>query len=417
MSGTPVRLAAFGLGNRTTKYLNYLLDHPNEGKLVAAVEPNFERLSQIKSLFGLSSEECFNSAEAFFAEKRDVDAVIIGTPDKTHYEIAMNSIRRGYHCLLEKPIATTAKECMDVALAAKKAGVLVCVCYVLRYHPFYRKIKAVLDSGELGPVISASHIENVGLERMTHSYVRGIFSNSSKSTPLILEKCCHDIDLLIWLMNKHIAKVSSFGSLGWFKAENAPEGSSDRCVDCKIESECPFSAVELYQRRREWVSNFVVPNGETLDEVVAKELKSGRYGRCVYHCDNDVVDHQTVGLEMSGGVTIGMSIETLTRHDDRATKINCAFGEVFAGGDSVTVTHFSHSKEDIYNFTETLNMPLHGNADLKIIEDFLKGVKDPEHHELISPIEEALESHLVCFQIEESRQTGRTIDCLSWRSL
>lgn len=188
MSGTPVRLAAFGLGNRTTKYLNYLLDHPNEGKLVAAVEPNFERLSQIKSLFGLSSEECFNSAEAFFAEKRDVDAVIIGTPDKTHYEIAMNSIRRGYHCLLEKPIATTAKECMDVALAAKKAGVLVCVCYVLRYHPFYRKIKAVLDSGELGPVISASHIENVGLERMTHSYVRGIFSNSSKSTPLILEK-------------------------------------------------------------------------------------------------------------------------------------------------------------------------------------------------------------------------------------
>lgn len=417
MSGKPVRLAAFGLGNRTTKYLNYLLSHPNEGKLVAAVEPNFERLNQIKSLFGLSSEECFNSVEAFFAEKRDVDAVIIGTPDKTHYEIAMNSIRYGYHCLLEKPIATSAKECIDIAQAAKRAGVLVCVCYVLRYHPYYQKIKDVLDSGELGPVISASHIENVGLERMTHSYVRGIFSNSHNSTPLILEKCCHDIDMLIWLMNKHIAKVSSFGSLGWFKAENAPEGSSGRCVDCKVERDCPFSAVELYQRRKEWVFNFVVPNGKTLDEVIAEELKSGRYGRCVYHCDNDVVDHQTVGLELSGGVTVGMSIDALTRHDGRTTKVNCAFGEVFADGDSIAVTHFSRSKKDIYNFKETLNMPLHGNADLKIIEDFLKGVQDPVHHKLISPIEEALESHIVCFQIEESRRTGRTIDCLNWRSI
>jgi hypothetical protein len=410
MLDVPVRLAAIGLGNRTTKYLNYLLDHPQQGRLVAIVEPNPDRMAEIKSLFGVASDHCFSSTESFFSEKRDVDAVIIGTPDKTHYQIAMDAIRKGYHCLLEKPIATTARECMEVAEAAKKAGVLVCVCYVLRYHPYYQKIKDVLDSGELGPIISGSHIENVGIDRMTHSYVRGIFSNSKKSTPLILEKCCHDIDMLIWLMNKHVTKVSSFGALSWFKAENAPEGSCERCIDCKIEQDCPFSAVDLYQRRKEWISNFVVPNGETLDDVIENELREGRYGRCVYHCDNDVADHQTVGLEMSGGVTIGMSIETLTRHDDRATKINCAFGEVFAGGNSITVTHFSRSREEKFNFSETLNMPLHGNADLKIIEDFLQAVRDPQNHKLRSPIEEALESHIVCFKIEESRQTGKTIE-------
>ncbi|MDD7456554.1 MAG: Gfo/Idh/MocA family oxidoreductase [Bacteroidales bacterium] len=410
MLDVPVRLAAIGLGNRTTKYLNYLLDHPQQGRLTAIVEPDPSRMSEIKSLFGVESGNCFSSTESFFCEKRDVDGVIIGTPDKTHYGIAMDAIGHGYHCLLEKPIATTARECIEVAEAAKKAGVLVCVCYVLRYHPYYHKVKDILDSGELGPIISGSHIENVGIDRMTHSYVRGIFSNSNKSTPLILEKCCHDIDMLIWLMNKHVAKVSSFGSLGWFKSENAPEGSSERCVNCKIEQDCPFSAVDLYQRRKEWISNFVVPNGDTLDNVIAKELREGRYGRCVYHCDNDVADHQTVGLEMAGGVTIGMSIETLTRHDGRATKINCAFGEVFAGGDSVTVTHFSRSREEKYSFAETLNMPLHGNADLKIIEDFLQAVQDPENHKLLSPIEEALESHIVCFKIEESRQEGKTIE-------
>lgn len=378
--------------------------------MVAIVEPNPDRMAEIKPLFGVASDDCFSSTDAFFSEKRDVDAVIIGTPDKTHYQIAMDAIRQGYHCLLEKPIATSAKECLEVAEAAKKAGVMVCVCYVLRYHPYYQKIKEVLDSGELGPIISGSHIENVGIDRMTHSYVRGIFSNSKKSTPLILEKCCHDIDMLIWLTNKHVTKVSSFGSLSWFKAENAPEGSSERCINCKVEQDCPFSAVDLYQRRKEWISNFVVPNGETLDDAIAKELREGRYGRCVYHCDNDVADHQTVNLEMSGGVTIGMSIETLTRHDDRATKINCAFGEVYAGGNSVTVTHFRRSREERYNFSETLNMPLHGNADLKIIEDFLQAVRDPENHKLRSPIEEALESHIVCFKIEESRQSGKTIE-------
>jgi len=407
---SPVRLAAIGVGNRTRKYLRYVEAHPEAGRVSAIVETDSERRKAAKSQYGLSSRDCYSSAEDFFSHRRDVDAVIIGTPDETHHEICLKAIEMGYHCLLEKPIAQTAHQCIEVSEAAARKGVIVCVCYVLRYHPYYRKLRSILESGELGPVISVSHIENVGLDRMTHSYVRGQWSKVEESSPIFLSKCCHDVDILLWLTGKRATKVSSFGALNWFRKENAPEGSADRCINCPIEEDCPFSAVDLYERRRDWISNFVVPKGETLDGVIAKELREGRYGRCVYRCDNDVVDHQVVSLEMDDSTNILMSMDAFTRNDSRMTKIQCAYGEIIADEKTISISHFRRGKQEIYDFTQIFSRPLHGNADLNIVEDFLKGVSDPEHHKVACPVDEALESHLVCFKAEESRLSGNIID-------
>ena len=405
----PVRIAAIGLGNRTRKYLKYLEAHPEAGRVSMIVEPNPERLKEIKAQYGLHSRDCFSSVEDFFACRREVDAVIIGTPDETHYSICLKAIGYGYHCLVEKPVAQTARECEDLCAVAGRQGVVVCVCYVLRYFPFYLKLKEIIDSGELGPIISVSHIENVGLDRMTHAYVRGIFSKSEESSPMFLSKCCHDVDLLLWLTGKHVEKVASFGELNWFRPDNAPEGSAFRCVDCKVEADCPYSAVDLYERRRDWISNFLVPKGETIDSVIAAELREGRFGRCVYHCGNDVVDHQVVGLKMTDGTDIGITMDAFTLKDQRVTKIECAFGEIEADEKTLTVTHFRRGKQEIFNFSEIFNRPLHGNADLSVMEDFLKAVADPLNHKVRCSIADALESHLVCFRAEESRVSSQVV--------
>ncbi|MCQ2118888.1 MAG: Gfo/Idh/MocA family oxidoreductase [Bacteroidales bacterium] len=406
----PVRIAAIGLGNRTRKYLQYVGGHPDEAVLSMIVEPDQERRREIRHQFGLSAGDCFASVEDFFARKRNVDAVIIGTPDDTHFSIGMSAIEYGYHCLLEKPVAQTEEQCIELTDAARRKGVIVSVCYVLRYHPFYMKLKEIVSNGELGPVISVNHIENVGLDRMTHSYVRGVWGNSEASCPIFLSKCCHDVDVLLWITGKKPKRLYSFGSLNWFRKENAPSGSTERCIDCPVEGECPFSAVDLYDRRRGWIDNFIVRKGETLDERIARELKEGRFGRCVYHCDNDVVDHQTVAVEMEDGTNISITMCAFTHSDKRVTKIECAYGEILADEQSITIDHFRRNKRDFLNFSEIFNQPLHGNSDLKIVADFIKAVSDPDNNQVRCPIEDALESHRVCFKAEESRLSGRMME-------
>lgn len=405
-----VRIAAIGLGNRTRKYLQYVVSHPEEAVLTMIVEPDIERRNEIRHQFGLSSGDCFDSLDAFFAKKRSVDAVIIGAPDDLHYSICKDAIDYGYHCLLEKPIAQNEEECVELAEAAKKRGVIVCVCYVLRYHPFYMKLKEIVSNEELGPIISVSHIENVGLDRMTHSYVRGFWGNSEAACPIFLSKCCHDVDVLLWITGKKPSRLYSFGSLNWFKERNAPEGSAERCIDCSVEGACPFSAVDLYDRRRGWIDNFIVNEGETLDDRIARELREGPFGKCVYHCNNDVVDHQTVAIEMEDKTDISITMCAFTRSSARMTKIECAYGEIMADEQSITVDHFRRNKKDCLNFSEIFNQPLHGNSDLTIVADFIKAVSDPDNYKVRCPIDEALESHRICFKAEESRLHGRMME-------
>ena len=400
-----VSIAAIGIGNRTRKYLKYITAHPESVELVAIVECDAKRIAEAKNEYGLDDSACFTSAEVFFSVRRKIDAVIIGTPDNLHFEQCMAAISNGYHVLLEKPIAQTAEECLEIENAARRAGVKVSVCYVLRYHSYYMKLKEILHRRDLGKIISMHHTVNVGLDRMTHTYVRGPWGIEKDTTPIFLSKCCHDVDILLWLCEGRPNKVSSFGSLRWFRPENAPEGSSDRCITCAVEGCCPFSAVDLYRRRHSWIDNFIVPEGQTKDQVIDEELKSGRFGRCVFHCGNDVMDNQITSFYTTDGVSIDITMVSMTREDGRHLRINCAYGEVIADGNTIEVRHFNSDRKEFYDFTEINKLPLHGNADLAIIEDFVDSVCIPERA-LRSSIYDAIDSHLLCFKAEESRLWG-----------
>ena len=407
-SRRPVSIVAIGAGNRTNKYLEYVKQHPDKVKLVGVVELNDIRRKHVADRFGLDVSQCFVDYRDFFQHPVDTDAVMICTPENMHFEPTMLAIERGYHILLEKPIAQTLEECMLIAQAARKHDVLVSVCHVLRYHPYFMKIKELVDSGELGHFISINHRTSVGVDRTAHGFVRGIWRKEAVSNPMLMSKCCHDIDFLLWLTKTPCRKLTSFGSLRWFKEKNAPEGSAERCIDCKVENKCPFSAVDLYQVRRDWIANFDVPRGKTIDEVIEGQLRDGLYGRCVYRCDNDVVDHQIVSMEMESEVTINFSMDVFTVKDNRETHISLTEGEIDGDETHLRVRRFRGAKEEVYDFSDLAHQPFHAGSDLAIIADFIDAVHQNKK-DVVTSIEHSVESHRICFEAERSRKEMRTI--------
>lgn len=407
-SRRPVSIVAIGAGNRTNKYLEYVKQHSDKVKLVGVVELNDIRRKHVADCFSLDASQCFVDYRDFFQHPVEADAVMICTPENMHFEPTMQAIERGYHILLEKPIAQTLEECMLIAQAARKHDVLVSVCHVLRYHPYFMKIKELVDSGELGNIISINHRTSVGLDRTAHGFVRGLWRKEAVTNPMLMSKCCHDIDFLLWLTKTPCRKLTSFGSLRWFKEKNAPEGSAARCVDCKVESRCPFSAVDLYRVRRDWIANFDVPEGKTIDEVIEEQLRYGLYGRCVYRCDNDVVDHQIVSMEMESGVTINFSMAIFTLEDKRETHICLTEGEIDGDETSLRVYRFKGGTKTVYDFSHLHGAPFHAGADLALMADFVDAIQKGRQG-LVTSIERSVESHRICYEAERSRKENRTV--------
>ena len=404
----PVSIVAIGAGNRTNKYLEYVRRNPDKARLIGVVELNDLRRQKVADEFGLDASCCYTDYRDFFRSPLKADAVMICTPENKHFEPAMLAIEAGYHVLLEKPIAQTLEECLAIGEAAHRKNVIVSVCHVLRYHPYFIKLKELACSGELGNIISINHCTSVGVDRATHSFVRGLWSREADTNPMLISKCCHDIDFLLWLTKTRCRKITSFGSLRWFRSKNAPEGSAERCIDCKVEAQCPFSAVDLYRVRRDWISNFDIPQGKTIDQVIEDELREGKYGRCIYHCDNDVVDHQIVSMEMDSEVTINFSMDLFTLKDHRKTHICLTEGEIDGNETLLRVRRFRGGAETVYDFSNLSHQPFHAGADLDIVADFIDAIHSEEKY-LRTSIDLSVESHRICFEAERSRKEQRMV--------
>lgn len=404
----PVSIVAIGAGNRTNKYLEYVRRNPDKARLIGVVELNDLRRQKVADEFGLDASCCYTDYRDFFRSPLKADAVMICTPENMHFEPAMLAIEAGYHVLLEKPIAQTLEECLAIGETARRKNVIVSVCHVLRYHPYFIKLKELACSGELGNIISINHCTSVGVDRATHSFVRGLWSREADTNPMLISKCCHDIDFLLWLTKTRCRKITSFGSLRWFRSKNAPEGSAERCIDCKVEAQCPFSAVDLYRVRRDWISNFDIPQGKTIDQVIEDELREGKYGRCIYHCDNDVVDHQIVSMEMDSEVTINFSMDLFTLKDHRKTHICLTEGEIDGNETLLRVRRFRGGAETVYDFSNLSHQPFHAGADLDIVADFIDAIHSEEKY-LRTSIDLSVESHRICFEAERSRKEQRMV--------
>ena len=379
-----LKIAFIGVGNRAGKYLSCL---PADAKAAFLVDPDPVRLSQAAAKYGVPANACFLDAETFFSAPREVDGVIITTPDRLHHGQAVNAIRAGYPVLLEKPAAASQEEFDDLLEESERTGVPVSVCLVMRYHPYFRRIREIVERGEIGRILSIDHTESIGPDRMGHTFVRGLWSRKDLSGPIFLSKCSHDVDFLLWLTGGRALEVSSEGGLTKFNFDHAPAGAALRCLDCPLD--CPYSAVKLYRDRKAWVAGFDVPDGKTLEEVIEEELKTGRYGRCVYHCDNDVNDRQTVRIRLDKGILLQMQLEGVSSEEGRRIVIRGSEGVLRAQGVTLEV---NGRTED---FSALADSPLHAGADRLLVEDFIDSLRSG--HPTDAPLSTTREAHRICF--------------------
>lgn len=408
--GKPVTAIVIGAGSRGWgAYSSYGLQYPDELQVVGVAEPIPYRRERMARAFNIPEKQQFVSWEHVFDVPKFADALIITTPDDLHYGPAMAGLDAGYDLLLEKVIAQTWKECNDILQLAEKKEAIVAVCHVLRYSPYFRKLKEFIEAGAIGEVVSVQHLEPVERIHMSHSFVRGNWGNSKKSNPMILSKSCHDTDILRWLINKPSRRVSSFGSLSLFRKEMAPAGSTNRCTGgCSIERDCPYSAIKLYLEQRGWLQHLNLE--EVNDDTILRELKNGPYGRCVYHCDNDVVDHQVSNFEFDEGVTAAFSMEALTHYGGRRTRIFGTEGDIFGDEKTLTLTNAISGKQEVWDAKKALKGASgHGGGDHGLVHDFIRAVDAQDPTLLTSTIQVSMESHLMGFQAEASRLDDGTI--------
>lgn len=325
-------------------------------------------------------------------------------------------MKLGYDILLEKPIAPTEKECRDILQLARQTGRIVAVCHVLRYAPYFVKLKELLSSGRIGEIISLQHLEPIEHTHMAHSYVRGNWNSSTATTPIILAKSCHDLDIIRWLLGRESQQIQAFGSLKWFRKENAPKGSKARCTDgCAVEGNCPYSALKLYYRKRQRTYVFDLPEKKKLQgEAILTYLRTTDYGRCVYRMENDQCDHYTANILFEGNVTASFSMEAFTPFGGRRTRIMGSMGYIEGDMDQLTVYDFRTDKvkryETIVQEVENYRNEGHGGGDWRLVADWIQAVAQHDASLLTSTIEASIESHLLCFKAEESRLKQQVLE-------
>ncbi|MBL8275628.1 MAG: Gfo/Idh/MocA family oxidoreductase [Pelomonas sp.] len=407
----PVRVLLLGAGNRGSVYARYALLAPREMQVVAVADPNPKRLQATGDAHGVPPTRRFRHWQEALNSGREAlgaDAVIIATPDREHTAPCLQALDLGLDVLLEKPIAPTEPECRQILAAARASGRIVGVCHVLRYSPYFRELKALLDAGAVGQVISVQHLEPIEHTHMSHSYVRGHWRSSQSATPIILAKSCHDTDIIRWLVGDHADNVHCFGNLKWFTAINAPPGSTERCTDgCAVERECPYSALQIYWRDRKRLYVFDLPQDQRgrWGELILQGLRETDYGRCVYRMDNDQPDHLTVNILFRNGVTAGFSMEAHVSYEGRRTRIMGSQGDIVGNMESFTLTSFRSGQRKVWS----LKTDAHGGGDHRMLKDWLQAVSQRDPSLLTSSIEDSVESHLMAFAAERSR-LQRTIE-------
>lgn len=404
----PITAVTLGAGNRGNVYGGYSLQYADQLDIIGVAEPIALRNERYAKKHNIKDENRFNTWEDVFKRPKFADAIIITTPDNLHYGPCMKALEMGYDVLLEKPISPSEKECRDILALAKKTGRIVAVCHVLRYAPYFVKLKEIMNSGVLGDIVSIQHMEPIEHIHMSHSYVRGNWHNSKQTTPIILAKSCHDLDILRWMVGKPCTHIQAFGDLHWFTEKNAPAGSTARCSDgCAVESKCPYSALEIYYRKRERNYVFDLPDEKDKQaEYVLQQLKTTNYGRCVYKMDNDQPDHYTSNILFEGGLTAAFSMEAFTSYEGRRTRVMGSLGDVVGDMSSFVMTDFlTGQKTEWKQSTDG-----HGGGDWRLVANWIQALSKRDASLLTSTIDQSIESHVMGFMAEESRKTKRVMD-------
>lgn len=456
----PIDAVLIGAGQRgADSYAPFALRNPAELRFTAVAEPQAERRERIAAAHNIPAERCFSSWEDLLAQPALGQAAVIATQDALHAAPAIAAMRTGYHVLLEKPIAVTLPDCEALIKVSQQTGRQLHACHVLRYTRHMRLMREIIQSGVIGDVVDVDHRENVAFWHMAHAYVRGNWGVQAQSGPMILTKCVHDLDILPWLLGTRPLRLSSSGGLMHFRPENAPAGAPERCTDgCPAAETCPYYAPHLYlglepfwhsyaetalKGLPRWaaqkaadqpgllrlLSVFYPPlrqiseykgwplsvvSGDPTPENILDALLDGPYGRCVYHCGSDVVDHQVVNMLFEGGATVTLTMHGHSPVEHRSTRIEGTRGRLTAqlgnGGSWIDVRLHRPWRKMHYD-TSAAPQEGHGGGDSQLMAEFVTSVRAGGNPpEVLASARDALAAHRLAFQAEQARVEGSTID-------
>lgn len=412
-----------GAGHRGQLYASYADDHPDELMIVAVVDPDERRRTAVGDHHRIAPELRFRTVEELIAAGPVGQVVINATMDRLHLPTTLPLLRAGYDVLLEKPIGVSMDEVLELQETAQTYGRTVMICHVLRYAPFYQEIKRRVLAGELGRLMNLQLSEHVSYHHQVTGFVRGKWSAQEQGgSAMLLAKSCHDLDLLTWLMSGiEPVRVSSAGSLMHFRRDQAPVGAGTRCLtDCQIEEKCAYSARRLYVDQGLW--KFYAWEGiEQLgpDPTREQKLESLRtdnpYGRCVWHSDNTVVDHQSVLVEFADGATGTMNMIGNSAKPCRTIRLLGTEGElegVLEDGRLVLRRFDPEAEhgyaEEIVDFSVTGEM--HGGGDLRLVADFVATVRGKQPSVSATTLADSINGHVIGFSAERARLEQRLVE-------
>ncbi len=424
----PVTVAVVGAGARGMAYADLVERAATPARVVAVAEPRDPVRAALAEQHGIPPQRTFASWQELAEVPRLADLAIVATQDHDHVGPAVTLAGLGYDLLLEKPLAPDMDGVQAIVDAVTAAGVTAAVCHVLRYTPHTAALHGLLDDDAIGTLVSIQHLEPIGWYHFAHSFVRGPWRREDQAAPLLLAKSCHDLDWLCDIVDAPVSRVSSFGSLSHFRPQGAPDGAAARCIDCEVEPDCPYSAVRLYRLGLEWDGLRRDPDGtdisaataayfarsavggvEPTSELVQEALVEGPWGRCVYDCDNDVVDHQVVAMEFEGGVTVDFQLTAFTPLEGRRTRLFGTHGQIASDGRHLDVTDFRTGQTRTIDTLGGLGASAdagHGGGDAGLVDAMLTALHSGDPGSIRSGIHDSVVSHSIAFAAERARRRG-----------
>ena len=399
-----IKIGLIGIGNRGGMYYDLARSNSNCCEVVAIVdfklEQQLKRIGNPKDIAYL-----FNNTDDFFNANIDLDLLVISSMDKYHYLDAKRGLEHGYHLLLEKPIACKYEEVLEIDALAKEKNLKVIVCHVLRYTMFYKEIKRIIEEGILGEIVNINATENVGYWHQCHSYVRGNWHNTAETAPQILTKCSHDFDIITWLMNKEPVCVSSFGDLYFFKPDNKPKESTNKCYNCPLGYNCDFNAFKFYMNNRGWIKPFM--GNDVSDENLTNYLRDSNFGHCVFDMDNDTVDHQVVNIQFNDKTTASLTMNAFSRNSYRDIKVFGTKGDLVGNFEEklihVNLYNYKDESFDIDIFKLTDDFSGHGGGDAIMFKEVIEYILYDKRTSSLTTLSESVISHKMAFLSDESR--------------
>ncbi len=417
----PIPVALIGAGNRGRYVFGaYALRNPERMRIVALAEPRQDRRAATAAEHGLARERVFADWRELFAARGEARVAVIATSDTEHVEPALAALAGGLHVLLEKPMAPDAADCVRLVEAAERARLVLQIGHVLRYMDFYARVQEIAASGRLGELQMIDLREHVAYWHMAHSYVRGKFRKRELAAPFILAKSCHDLDLMAWLAASPSAQLSSFGALGSYVRERAPAGAPERCsAACPVQATCPWDAERFYLEpeesvARRWPWSDLSPDASR--EARRRALAESPYGRCVFRCDNDVMDHQVVSIAFESGLLGTLGVHGCASEERRTVRISGTRGELRGVMQTGSIEISRHGSPELETVRVGASPSGHASGDRGLLDHFCDVVTRDAPDELRASGRVALESHLLGFAAERARIEGRVVDMSAYRA-